>query len=165
MFYVAVAWIFCATMLSASAQSASSDSELKPLFNGTDLSGWYGWSTRDPQELWAMSADQQAEYKRKSVEGGLLNSNGQPDNEQISAHWRVENGELVNDGHGLYLTTDKDYGDFQLQLEYKALPLGDSGVYLRGTPQVQIWDPDAPDPNGLGNASGSGALWNNHTGS
>jgi hypothetical protein len=154
-----------AAMPSARAQAVTPPAGFTALFNGSDLNGWYGWSTRDPQDLWAMSAEEQAKYKRESVEGGLLKSDGQPDNEHINAHWRVEDGELVNDGHGLYLTSDKDYGDFELLLEYKALPLGDSGVYLRGTPQVQIWDPDAPDPNGLGNALGSGALWNNRKGS
>lgn len=161
----AVALMFFATLSSAQAQTASAESGFTPLFNGTDLSGWYGWSTRDPQELWDMSPEEQAEYKRKSVEGGLLKADGQPSDEFINAHWRVENGELVNDGRGLYLTTDKDYGDFQLKLEYKALPLGDSGVYLRGTPQVQIWDADTSDPRGLGYADGSGGLWNNRKGS
>lgn len=136
-----------------------------PLFNGTDLSGWYGWGTRDPNELWAMSPEQQATYKKQSIEGGLLDKNGQPTNDHINAHWKVENGEIVNDGHGLYLTTDKDYGDFELLLEYKALPKGDSGVYLRGVPQVQIWDSTAGDPRGLGQDKGSGGLWNNRKGS
>jgi hypothetical protein len=135
------------------------------LFNGQDLSGWYGWTTRDPDDLWKMSSEEQAKYKRESVEGGLLDKKGQPTNEHINAHWRVADGELVNDGHGLYLTSDKDYHDFELRLEYKALPKGDSGVYLRGTPQVQIWDPNEPDPQGLGRALGSGGLWNNRKGS
>ncbi len=162
---VAVWSMIIATMLPTQAQTSSTESGSNPLFNGTDLSGWYGWSTRDPQELWAMSPEEQAEYKRKSIEGGLLKADGKPAADNINAHWRVENGELINDGHGLYLTTDKDYGDFELKLEYKALPLGDSGVYLRGTPQVQIWDPDTKDPNGLGYAYGSGSLWNNRKGS
>ena len=131
------------------------------LFNGSDLSGWYGWTTRDPNELWAMSAEEQAKYKKQSIEGGLLDKKGQPINEHLNAHWKVQNHELVNDGHGHYLTTDKDYGDFELHLEYKALPLGDSGVYLRGIPQVQIWDPNQEDPQGIGRAKGSGGLWNN----
>lgn len=135
------------------------------LFNGKDLSGWYGWSTRDPAELWKMSAEELAKYKKDSVEGGLLDKNGKPASDHIHAHWRVENGELINDGKGLYLTSDKDYGDFELHVEYKALPKGDSGVYLRGTPQVQIWDPDEADPQGLGRARGSGGLWNNRKGS
>ncbi|MEN3943188.1 DUF1080 domain-containing protein [Prosthecobacter sp. SYSU 5D2] len=134
------------------------------LFNGKDLSGWYGWGTRDPSELWAMSPEEQADYKKKSVEGGALDKKGNPAEDHINAHWSVDNGELVNDGKGLYLTTDKDYGDFELLLEYKALPLGDSGVYLRGIPQVQIWDPNEEDPKGLGRAKGSGGLWNNSSG-
>ena len=112
----------------------------QPLCNGKDLSGWYGWGTADPSALWAMTPEQLADYKKKSIEGGLVDKKGNPGTDHINAHWRVENGEIVNDGKGLYLTTDKDYGDFELLLEYKALPDGDSGVYLRGVPQVQIWD-------------------------
>jgi len=131
------------------------------LFNGKDLSGWYGWGTKDPNELWKLPPAAQADYKQKSIEGGLPGKEG---GENIKAHWRVENGELVNDGRGLYLTTDKDYGDFELMLEYKALPDGDSGVYLRGIPQVQIWDSTKGDPRGLGQDRGSGGLWNNSKG-
>ena len=134
-----------------------------PLFNGKDLSGWYGWSTKDPTELWKMSPAELADYKKKSIEGGLPEGKQGPEN--INAHWKVENGELVNDGHGLYASTDKDYGDFELLLEYKALPKGDSGVYLRGVPQVQIWDSTEGDPRGLGQDKGSGGLWNNRKGS
>src|SRR5271170_2728952 len=105
------------------------------LFDGKTLNGWYGWSTEDPNDLWKLSPEEQAEYKRKSIEGGLTDKKGNPSNEHVNAHWRVENGELVNDGNGLYMTTNKDYGDFELLIEYKALPEGDSGVYLRGVPQ------------------------------
>ena len=55
-------------------------------------------------------------------------------------HWRAENGELVNDGHGAYATTEKDYGDIELLIDYKTVAKADSGIYLRGVPQVQIWD-------------------------
>ena len=136
-----------------------------PLFNGKDLSGWYGWGTQDPSTLWSMSPEELAAYKKKSIEGGLTDAKGNPKEDHLLAHWRVENGELVNDGKGLYLTTDKDYGDFELQLEYKALPDGDSGIYLRGIPQVQIWDSTKGDPRGLGQDKGSGGLWNNSKGS
>ena len=161
--------LFCAAWLCLpgrlQSQQPTPPNGFVALFNGENLSGWYGWSTRDPKELWDMPPEEQAKYKRESIEGGLLDKNGQNTNEHINAHWRVENGELVNDGRGLYLTTDKDYADFELQLEYKALPKGDSGVYLRGTPQIQIWDPGQPDPTGLGRALGSGGLWNNRQGS
>ena len=42
--------------------------------------------------------------------------------------------------HGAYLTTDEDFGDFELLIDYKTVAEADSGIYLRGTPQVQIWD-------------------------
>ncbi len=134
-----------------------------PLFNGNDLSGWYGWGTKDPTELWKMTPEERADYKKKSVEGGLPEGKAGP--EHVNAHWKVEKGELVNDGKGLYLTTDKDYGDFELLVDYKALPDGDSGLYLRGIPQIQIWDSTKGDPRGLGQDKGSGGLWNNSKGS
>ncbi len=130
------------------------------LFNGKDLTGWYGWGTRDPTELQKMSPEERADYKTKSVEGGLPGSKQGP----IKAHWKVENGELVNDGKGLYLTTDKDYGDFELLADFKILPDGDSGIYLRGIPQVGIWDTTKGDPRGIGQDKGSGGLWNNSKG-
>ena len=79
----------------------------------------------------------------------------------IQAHWSVENGELVNDGNGLYATTDRDYRDFELTVDYKILPKGDSGIYLRGIPQVQIWDPTNEQAFQHGADKGSGGLWNN----
>ena len=66
----------------------------------------------------------------------------------IRQHWSVENGELVNDGKGLYLTTEKNFGDFELILEYKTVAGADSGIYLRGVPQIQIWDTTKEGGNG-----------------
>jgi len=79
-------------------------------------------------------------------------------------HWRVENGELVNDGSGRYATTEKDYGDFELLVEYKTVPKADSGIYLRGVPQVQIWDHTNEKEFRNGADKGSGGLWNNSAG-
>jgi hypothetical protein len=131
------------------------------LFNGRDLSGWYGWETQDPADLRTMTPEQQADYKRKSIVGGIVDAKGVDKGEHLTAHWKVENGELVNDGTGLYLTTDKDYGDFQLLVDYKMLPRGDSGIYLRGVPQVQIWDWTQGEKSERGADKGSGGLWNN----
>jgi hypothetical protein len=72
-------------------------------------------------------------------------------------HWKVEDGALVFDGKGRSLATAKDYGDFELYVDWKILPKGDSGIYLRGTPQVQIWDPEGEKQA----AVGSGGLFNN----
>ena len=131
------------------------------LFNGIDLKGWYGWGTQDPQDFRNMSPEEKLEYKKKSIYGGLLNKKGVDAGDHINAHWRVDKDELVNDGKGLYLTTDKEYGDFELLVDYKMQPLGDSGIYLRGIPQVQIWDSTEEKKFKLGADRGSGGLWNN----
>ena len=152
----------------AAAPALAADHNAPPpgftaLFNGKDLSGWYGWGTQDPADLWKMTDAERAAYKKKSVEGGLLDAKGNDKGDHVNAHWKVENGELVNDGKGLYLTTDKDYGDFELWVDYKMFPKGDSGIYLRATPQVQIWDFTENDEKAvsLGKPKGSGGLWNN----
>ncbi|MCB1225713.1 MAG: DUF1080 domain-containing protein, partial [Verrucomicrobiales bacterium] len=129
--------ILTLTSLLAAAALTHAEDNVPPegftaLFNGKDLSGFYGWNTRDPQELEAMTPAEQADYKKKSIEGGLTDAKGNDKGEHLKAHWHVENGELVNDGKGLYATTDKDYGDFELMVDYKMLPKGDSGIYLRG---------------------------------
>ena len=119
------------------------------LFNGKDLSGWWGLGTVNP-ESWINLPEEELIQKRKD---------SLPD---ISKHWRVENGELVNDGHGLYLTTVKNFKDFELLLEYKTVAKADSGIYLRGYPQVQIWDTtEAGGKWKYGAKHGSGGLWNN----
>ena len=71
--------------------------------------------------------------------------------ENAKEHWKVEDGVLHYDGKGRSLATEKEYGDFILHVDWKIEPKGDSGIYLRGAPQVQIWDRE----------EGSGGLWNN----
>jgi hypothetical protein len=119
-----------------------------PLFNGTDLAGWRGGDTFDHRKWLEMS-----EEARNGT-----NANWTAD---MRKHWSAQNGELVNDGHGRY---EKDYGDFELLVEYKTVPLADSGIYLRGVPQVQIWDFTETNKFNLGADKGSGGLWNNSAG-
>ncbi len=115
----------------------------KALFNGKDLSGWKGL-VGNPKTRAAMTDDQLATEQEKA-------------DAVMKAHWAVEDGVIVFDGKGKSLCTAKDYGDFELYVDWKIKDKGDSGIYLRGTPQVQIWD-----PNGGGrNAVGSGGLFNN----
>ena len=118
------------------------------LFNGKDLSGWWGLKTEDPAKWMALPPDQLAAKRQASLG-------------DIAAHWRVEDGVLVNDGHGLFLSTEKNYGDFELLLEYRTVAQADSGIYLRGIPQVQIWDHTEQAKFKLGADKGSGGLWNN----
>jgi hypothetical protein len=122
------------------------------MFNGTNLAGWWGASTEDPRKYLALPPD---DFQKKH-DASL---------DDISQHWSLQNGAVVNDGHGLYLTTDKNYGDFEMFIDYKTVPLADSGIYLRGCPQVQIWDSTEQDKFSLGADKGSGALWNNRPGS
>ncbi len=138
---------FALPVLSASA----AENGFKPLFNGRDLEGWRGGTTEDHRKLLALT-DEERKTKLDAWTQDML------------AHWKVENGELLNDGQGKYCTTVAEYGDFELRLEYNMAPHGDSGVYLRNVPQVQIWDPTDPDPKNLGRSKGSGGLWNNSPG-
>ena len=121
------------------------------LFNGNTLAGWWGAATENPRDYLALPP---AEFKAKH-DRSL---------DDIRRHWSVQKGELVNDGQGLFLTTDKDYGDFELLADYKTVPLADSGIYLRGCPQVQIWDSTETNKFPLGADKGSGGLWNNRPG-
>ena len=71
-----------------------------------------------------------------------------------------------HDGKGNNLQTVKDYGNFELYVDWKIPPKGDSGIYLRGNPQVQIWDSDTLADNlAEDRGKGSGGLWNNPKGS
>lgn len=123
----------------------------RALFNGHDLSGWYGLNPHQSQKLVGEAKDknllkQQAEFAK---------------------YWRVENGSLVNDGEGPYATTEREFGDMEFLLEYKTVAGADSGVYLRGTPQVQIWDANQKfDPQKPTRKPhlGSGGLFNNTPG-
>src|SRR5436309_1693206 len=121
------------------------------LFNGKDLTGWRGGDTVDHRKWLALPETERA----------AANAEWTAD---MRKHWRVENRELVNDGHGKYATTEKDYGDFELLIEYKTVPKADSGIYLRGVPQVQIWDSTETEKFNLGADKGSGGLWNNSPG-
>jgi len=107
------------------------------LFNGSDLSGWKGL-VLNPVERAKLTPEQLEDLQKAA-------------DEKMRAHWNVADGVLIFDGHGQALCTDKDYGDFELYVDWKIEPKGDSGIYLRGSPQVQIWD----DP------VGSGGLFNN----
>jgi hypothetical protein len=147
---VIISAVSCATGTRGQRNSAP-PAGFVALFNGTNLDGWWGASTEDPRGYMALRA---AEFQKKH-DASL---------EDINRHWSVQNGELVNDGKGLFLTSDKVFGDFELLVDYKTVPLADSGVYLRGCPQVQIWDSTEKAKFSLGADKGSGGLWNNSPG-
>jgi len=122
------------------------------VFNGKDLTGWHGMEHFSPYKLDAMTPEER-QAKRHANQAPTFE------------HWTVDNGELVNDGNGPFLTTDKEFGDIELLLDYKTVPKADSGIYLRTTPQVQIWDYTEEGGKWKSGADkGSGGLWNNSKG-
>lgn len=148
--------IFLFALLVYAPQGQAEDNQpptgFKALFNGTDLTGWHGMGHFDPRKLWAMSPEERAAKREQDMKS-------------VREHWRVADGAIVNDGHGAYLTTDEDYGDIELMIDYKTVAKADSGIYLRGNPQVQIWDyTEGGGKWNIGADKGSGGLWNNSPG-
>jgi len=127
------------------------------LFNGENLTGWKGLADKDASKRRELSSDALAEAQK--IADVVMNE-----------HWSVKEGVLTYSGQGQSLCTAKDYGDFEFYIDWKIPPGADSGIYLRGTPQIQIWDPwDLRDARAddlvgayrTGRNLGSGGLWNN----
>lgn len=109
------------------------------IFDDVSLAGWRGLVGSPPDVVKMIAEGRYAEQLVKA-------------NERMGQHWWVEDGCIVGDGHGENLCTVANYKNFELVLDWKIEAGGDSGIYLRGSPQVQIWD--RPD-------IGSGGLYNN----
>lgn len=119
------------------------------LFNGKDLAGWKGL-VADPRKRAVMTPAELAEAQAQA-------------DELMRVSWKIEDGALAYRGTNYdNLCTAKDYVNFELLADWKIEPYSDSGLYLRGTPQVQIWDPWT-QPTKSGSEVGSGGLYNNKT--
>jgi hypothetical protein len=126
------------------------------LFDGKDLRGWRG----RPGGGGVFSPYVEAKFtaEERAAKQGEWNADR-------DLHWRADpaTGELVSDGKGVHLATEKPYGDFEFRVDWMLTQTcGDSGVYLRDYPQVQIWDPACPREQRNGADKGSGGLWNNN---
>lgn len=120
------------------------DEEFESMFNGKDLTGWKGLvgnplirASMKPKELAA---------RQKEADLKMLNN------------WSVREAMIWFSGKGDNLCSVKDYGDFEMYVDWRITKEGDSGIYLRGSPQVQIWDTSRTD---AGAQVGSGGLYNN----
>ena len=116
------------------------------MFNGKDLSGWQGL-VENPLLRAKMKP---AELARKQIEA----------NKKATGNWSIKDGCIWFNGEGDNLCSVKEYGDFEMLVDWKITKKGDSGIYLRGSPQVQIWDTSSVD---VGAQVGSGGLYNNET--
>jgi hypothetical protein len=131
--------IVVAGLMTGQAKDNTPPEGFTALFNGKDLTGWQGLVEIDKR-------DKDPEKYKAQIEAA---------NKKYLPHWSVKDGVIHYDGKGQSLQTVKDYKDFELWVDWKIEPKGDSGIYVRGTPQIQIWDPDKQ--NGIG----SGGLFNN----
>jgi hypothetical protein len=135
----------------AAAKEPSPPTGFRAIFNGKGLMGWYGLNPHSAAPL----------------KGEKKEANLQQQRADFPKYWRVQNGELVNDGTGPYATTEAEFGDIEFRVEYRTVAKADSGIYLRGTPQVQIWDWnqvfDPKNPTRKPHL-GSGGLFNNTPG-
>ena len=135
---------FLTTKLNACLLKMPYDHGFVSLFDGTDLKGWKALVgnpiTRAKMTDTALIVAQKAA------------------NEKMKGEWIVNDGLLVFTGHGENLATEKKYGDIEMYVDWKITEKGDAGIYLRGSPQVQIWDTSRRD---VGAQVGSGGLYNN----
>lgn len=114
------------------------------MFNGNDLDGWQGL-VEDPVARSKMS---KSELARKQEEA----------NKKMKDNWSVSDNAIWFSGNGANLCSVKEYADFEMLVDWRISREGDSGIYLRGTPQVQIWDTSRVE---VGAQVGSGGLYNN----
>jgi hypothetical protein len=140
-------------LLAGSGRAARAEEINKPprgfqaLFNGKDLANWQG----------LVELPKRAELKPDELKEAHAKAD-----EAMRAHWSVKDGVLTFDGKGQSLQTARDYGNFELYVDWRIPKEGDSGIYLRGNPQVQIWEASAkPAQNPDGTFIGSGGLYNN----
>lgn len=118
------------------------------MFNGRDLTGWKGL-VENPIARNKMTPEELAKKQEKA-------------DEVMRQDWSVVDGLLVFTGTGYdNICTTKQYGDFEMYVDwllYADGPNADAGIYLRGTPQVQMWDTARRN---VGAQVGSGGLYNN----
>jgi HEAT repeat protein len=114
------------------------------MFNGKDLSGWQGLAT-DPVKKAQLSAKELQKLQDDA-------------DAKVKDVWSVKDNCIVFNGHGSNLCSVKQYGSFEMIVDWRITREGDSGIYLRGSPQIQIWDTTRVD---VGAQVGSGGLYNN----
>ncbi len=115
------------------------------LFNGKDFEGWKGL-VANPIARDTMFGLQRQQLQREA-------------DEKMKKNWTIRDGHITFVGEGYdNICSDKKYRDFEMLVDWRIGKDGDSGIYLRGTPQVQIWDTSRVED---GAQVGSGGLYNN----
>lgn len=134
-------------------EKMSDEAGFVSLFNGQDLTGWKGMVGKDGDGN---------PYKRYKMTPAKLAQEQKAADERMRKDWFAKDGCIVFEGSGYdNLCTEKVYGDFEMYVDWMLDPTGkepDAGIYLRATPQVQIWDTSRVN---VGAQVGSGGLYNN----
>lgn len=117
------------------------------MFNGKNLDGWQGMLLDGNPIKIAKLTGKDLEKEQKEADIKMVEN------------WSVKDGQIVFSGKGANLVSAKKYKDFEMIVDWLITKEGDSGIYLRGTPQVQIWDTSRVD---VGAQVGSGGLYNNN---
>ncbi|MDD4425883.1 MAG: DUF1080 domain-containing protein, partial [Mariniphaga sp.] len=116
------------------------------MFNGKNLDGWQGLLLDgNPTKIARLTHAERARAQEEA-------------NKKMMEIWNVKDGQIIFNGKGANLVSVKKYKDFELIVDWRITKNGDSGIYLRGTPQVQIWDTSHLE---AGAQVGSGGLYNN----
>jgi hypothetical protein len=114
------------------------------MFNGRDLTGWQG-KVENPV---VRSGMRRIDLERRQAESDMM----------VPVNWSIKDGCIRFNGKGENLCSIKEYDDFELLVDWKISMGADGGIFLRGIPQVKIWDISDEDDTAR---AGSGGLYNN----
>jgi hypothetical protein len=99
----------------------------RPLLNGKDLSGWHGQNPQGKNDWMTVGG---VMWERLLGPTRLVPRNPGPSGKMLNG----PNGRTVN------IVTDEKFGDVELYLEFLIAKGSNSGVYLHGLYEVQIFD-------------------------
>ncbi|MBI4874031.1 MAG: DUF1080 domain-containing protein [Acidobacteria bacterium] len=98
----------------------------RPLMNGKDISGWHGQDSGKPNEWFTTRAVQWERFLGPT----RLQGRAQPGD-------RMLNGPA---GRTVNIVSDEKFGDLELYLEFMVAKGSNSGVYLQGLYEIQVFD-------------------------
>jgi hypothetical protein len=125
--------LLCALMLQTAAAKAG---PWKSLFDGKTMSAWRIFKTDNPPKM--------------------CDTPGAKD------CWEIVDGVLQKDGHANDIASKEQFGDFELELEWKIGNASNSGVFYRGTDEFDQIYWSAPEYQLLDNANAADNKQDNH---
>ncbi len=133
---------------------------------GVLLSGLAGTAAETPPNT--LTAQEKAQGWKLLFDGKTTNGWRGYKKEQVPGGWQVVDGSLVRAGGGGDIVTVEQYADFELKLEWKVAPGGNSGIMYRVTedcrapyetgPECQVLD-NAKHRDGKNPLTSAGALY------